>query len=319
MSAMDVRVEAKRAESGVAAQQRRRQASIVPAGSIAGRALVAVVAIMTFLASLTIGAVDLVRGAAHSWESEIVREITIQVRPVEGQNLDEQVQKAVAITRAQPGISAVRAYTEQESAALLEPWLGSGLDLTGLPIPRLVVVTLGDDGADLSALRQALERDVAGASVDDHRQWVERLRGMAGALVAIGLGILVLVITATLFSVVFATRGTMAGNREIIEVLNLVGATNGFIAREFQSRFLRLGLYGGLLGGGAAILLFLLAGQLLDHGAGSLVAGQAEILFGRISLSWSSYALVALTALGIALATAATSRLTVMRYLRRGN
>ena len=46
----------------------RKDAPIVPMGSIAGRALVAVVAIMTFLASLTIGAVMLVRATASDWQ-----------------------------------------------------------------------------------------------------------------------------------------------------------------------------------------------------------------------------------------------------------
>ena len=57
---------------------------IVPKRSIAGRALVAVVAIMTFLASLTTGAVMLVRSAAVDWQSEVAREVTIQVRPDAG-------------------------------------------------------------------------------------------------------------------------------------------------------------------------------------------------------------------------------------------
>ena len=43
----------------------RAETPIVPKNSIAGRALVAVVAIMTFLSSLTVGAVMLVRSAAQ--------------------------------------------------------------------------------------------------------------------------------------------------------------------------------------------------------------------------------------------------------------
>ena len=57
---------------------------LVPRQSIAGRALVAVVAIMTFLASLTMGAVILVGGAASSWQSDVAREVTIQVIPAPG-------------------------------------------------------------------------------------------------------------------------------------------------------------------------------------------------------------------------------------------
>ena len=62
---------------------RAREASIVPADSISGRALLAVIAIMTFLAALTLGAVVLVRSVAGEWQSAVAREITIQLRPSE--------------------------------------------------------------------------------------------------------------------------------------------------------------------------------------------------------------------------------------------
>ena len=41
--------------------------------------------------------------------------------------------------RAQPGIVEVRPFTKDESAKLLEPWLGSGLSLDDLPVPRVIV------------------------------------------------------------------------------------------------------------------------------------------------------------------------------------
>ena len=89
--------------------------------------------------------------------------------------------------------------------------------------------------------------------LDDHRGWIERMRAMAGTAVAVGVAILVLVIAATMLSVTFATRGAMATNKPVIEVLHFVGAKNGFIAGHFQRHFLLLGLQGGALGGGAAI------------------------------------------------------------------
>src|SRR5881392_3176425 len=85
-------------------------ASIVPADSIAGRALVAVIAIMTFLAALTIGAVVLVRAAAGEWQSAVAREMTIQVRPIEPRNIEADVQRIVALASATPGVSGVRPY-----------------------------------------------------------------------------------------------------------------------------------------------------------------------------------------------------------------
>ncbi len=65
---------------------------IVPRSSIAGRALVAVVAIMTFLASMTTGAVLLVSASAAEWQSDVSSEITVQVRPAQGRDLDHDTQ-----------------------------------------------------------------------------------------------------------------------------------------------------------------------------------------------------------------------------------
>ena len=103
----------------------RIETPIVPRTTISGRALVAVVAIMTFLASLTTGAVMLVRAAASEWQADVAREVTIQIRPAAGRDIEADIAKAVAIARALPGVAEVRPYSKEESGRLLEPWLGS--------------------------------------------------------------------------------------------------------------------------------------------------------------------------------------------------
>src|SRR5258707_12406057 len=228
----------------------RNLSPIVPRASISGRALVAVVAIMTFLASITTGAVLLVRASAAEWQSEVAGEITIQVRPMAGRDIERDAAAVTETVRAQPGIVEVRAFTKAESAKLLEPWLGTGLSLDELPVPR-VIVARAQPGAmlDLAALRSRVTQAAPTASVDDHRAWIERMRAMTGATVLAGIGILALVILATIISVSFATRGAMAANRPIVEVLHFVGAGDRYIANRFLRHFLRLGLQGGVIGG----------------------------------------------------------------------
>src|SRR6202140_3838456 len=171
----------------------RNLSPIVPRASIAGRALVAVVAIMTFLASITTGTVLLVSASAAEWQSEVASEITIQVRPAAGRDLDRDAAAVTAAMRAQPGIIEVRPFTKDESAKLLEPWLGSGLALEDLPVPRVIVARVQPGTAlDLAALRRAVTLVAPTASVDDHRAWIERMRSMTGATVFAGIGILAL-------------------------------------------------------------------------------------------------------------------------------
>ncbi len=289
---------------------------LVPRNSISGRALVAVVAIMTFLASLTTGAVMLVNQAANEWQADVAREVTIQVLPAPGRDVDAAVGKAAALARAFKGVSDVRAYSKEESSKLLEPWLGSGLSLDDLPVPRLIVVKIAAGATpDMTQLRRALAEQVPGASLDDHRGWIDRMRAMAGTAVAIGAGVLMLMFAATILSVTFATRGAMATNKTVIEVLHFVGAKNGFIANNFQRHFLLLGLQGGAIGGGGAILLFALASWISGWFSGTAAGDQTLAMFGSFSIGFSGYvgvlAQIALTAT----ITALTSRHTVNRTL----
>ena len=302
--------------TGMEAYLPRGDTPIVPKRSIAGRALVAVVSIMTFLASLTTGGVMLVRSSALEWQADVAREVTIQVRPAQGRDLDAEVNRAVEIARAMPGVGAVRAYTKAESTRLLEPWLGGGLSLDDLPVPRMIVVKLSSGGTDLGPLSKELATKVAGASLDDHRVFIERMRTMAQTTVAGGIALVILMLAATVLSVIFATRGAMATNRPIVEVLHFIGAKSGFIAGQFQRHFLMLGLEGGLIGGGLAMLLFAIAGIASRVSAGTAGGDQVAFLFGSFSLGWEGYLAIAGQIVLIAAVAAIASRQTVNSTLQ---
>jgi cell division transport system permease protein len=294
----------------------RNLSPIVPRASIAGRALIAVVAIMTFLASITTGAVLLVSASAAEWQSEVASEITVQVRPLAGRDIERDATAAAEALRAQPGIVEVRPFTRNESAKLLEPWLGSGLSLDDLPVPRVIVARIAPGAKpDLAGLRSRVAQAAPSVSVDDHRAWIERMRSMTGAIVFAGIGILALVIVATIISVSFATRGAMAANRPIVEVLHFVGAGDRYIANRFQRHFLRLGLEGGLIGGVAAMLLFGFSESIAGWFSGTPVGDQFGALLGTFSLRPSGYIALAAQAILIAAITALASRRTLFATL----
>jgi cell division transport system permease protein len=271
---------------------------------------------MTFLASLTTGATVLVSRAAGEWQSDISREVTIQVSPAPGRDLDATVDKAVAAARDYPGIAEVQPFSKEESTKLLEPWLGSGLSLDELPVPRVIVLKIAPGGApDFAQLKRVLSDQAPGAVLDDHRGWMDRMRTMARTAVGASIGILILMFIATMLSVTFATRGAMATNKSVIEVLHFVGAKNGFIAQHFQQHFLVLGLQGGAIGGGAAIILFLLAGFISRWFAGTAAGDQTSVFFGSFSIGLAGYVFVLVQVALIAAVTALTSRQTVNNTL----
>ncbi|KMO39574.1 cell division protein FtsX [Methylobacterium tarhaniae] len=294
----------------------RRNAPLVPTDTSAGRALAAVIAILTFLAALCAGGAEIVASSAAQWQGSVAQEVTIQIRPGPGRDTDADVAKAAALASATPGIAATRPFTKAESERLLEPWLGSGLDLGDLPVPRLITVRLGSGTPDLGALRQRLAEALPGvASLDDHALWLSRLSTMANTVVGVGVAVVGLVLLATGLAVTFATRGAMAGNREVVEVLHFVGADADFIAREFQRRFFRLGLRGGAVGAVAALAVIGAGGALARLWRAGPAGDEIEALFGGFAIGWRGYASVLLIGVIASIVTAVVSRLTVRRFL----
>jgi cell division transport system permease protein len=294
----------------------RKAAPIVPSHNVAGRALVFVIAIMTFLSCLTLGAVTLVSDSAAIWENQIAREATIQIKPADGLDIDAALETATRIANGFAGVREAHVIDREATARLLEPWLGAGLNIDELPVPRLIVITI-DEGSppDFVQMRAMLAPEVPTATVDDHRTWVDRLVSMARTMVTIGMAVLVLMLSATVLSVVFATRGAMAGNGHIIEVLHFVGAEAAFIAAEFRRHFLITGMKGALAGGAAAVVVFIAFSWWSSMNFATPEGDQASALFGSFAIGFGGYAGVALVVVVIGALTAATSHMTVVSYL----
>lgn len=290
--------------------------NIVPREGVAGQALAVVIAIMSFLACLTFGAVSSVSDTAGRWQNDIAREITVQIKPFEEGDMEAALREASRLVLGFEGIGKVTILDPAQTARLLEPWLGTGLDIAELPVPRLMTVAIKPGARpDFAAIRAALNQKIPGAILDDHRAWVDRLVAMAWTTIVIGISILLLVLGATVLIVVFATRGAMAGNRDIVEVLHFVGADSKFIAREFQRHFLILAFRGAAPGGAAAAALFVGLGVWSHMSRATPQGDQVTALFGSFAIGWLGFVGIAAIVGLIAFLVAATSRQTVLRHV----
>ncbi|MEZ5775664.1 MAG: ABC transporter permease [Hyphomicrobiaceae bacterium] len=293
-------------------------APIIPAGSVTGRSLTLVITIMCCLACLTAGAVYMINQSAAAWTRNIASEVTVQVEPTTVPvETEQRVTKVAMFMARQPGIVSVRPLTAGESADLLSPWLGSSDALKSLPVPRLIAIEVDRNAPpDIAGLAAAVEKDFEGAFLDDHRHWQVQIRTVTRSLALAGLAILALVGAATTAIIISATRSAMASNREIVEVLHFVGATDRFIAREFEKHFLTLGIRAGFVGAVIAMAVFFLAPVVMPLLGGGVVA-EAEVrnLFGGTSLDLPGYLLLGIVVVVIAALCMLTSRYGVFRIL----
>ena len=315
LKSLDLRAPARRGK----AESSSATTPIIPAGSVTGRSLTLVITIMCFLASLTAGAVYMVNQQAAAWLRNVASEVTVQVKPGEAAETDQRVTKLALFLAKQPGIVRVKPYTAQESAALLEPWLGQVSVLGSLPVPRIIALELDrSQPPDLESLKTALGTGFDGATLDDHRYWQVQIRTVTRSLALGGLAILALVAAATAAIIISATKSSMASNREIVEVLHFVGATDRFIAREFEKHFLILGIKAGVVGALSAMAVFLLVPLVMSLLGGSAITNaEFRTLVGGGSLDIAGYILLGLVVMAISAMCMLTSRYGVFRILHQ--
>ncbi len=292
-------------------------APIVPAGSVTGRSLTLVITIMCFLACLTAGAVYMMNQSASAWLRDIASEVTVQVEVKNRTDVDKFVGDVTRFLSQQPGIVNARALSVGDSAQLLEPWLGQTDALNALPIPRIVAVELDRaNPPDFDQLRSTLNREFKDVTLDDHRRWQAAnphhhplLRAGRSRHPAAGGA-------ATTAVIVSATKSAMASNRDIVEVLHFVGATDRFIAREFERHFLRLGVRAGIVGAIWAMFVFLIMPTVMELlGGGTVTITEIRRLIGTAALDPPGYFLLGIVVLVIAALCMLTSRIGVYRIL----
>jgi cell division transport system permease protein len=242
----------------------------------------------------------------------------VQVEAKEHSDVDKVVADITRFLSAQQGISTVRALGIADTAQLLEPWLGQTDALKALPVPRLIALELDrNTPPDLDAMRAALTQQYKGVTLDDHRRWQQQIRTITRSFALGGLAILLLVGAATTAIIVSATKSAMASNREIVEVLHFVGATDRFIAREFERHFLRLGVRAGIVGAIWAMFVFLAMPMVMELlGGGGVTMAEIRRLIGISTLDAMGYFLLGIVVLVIASLCMLTSRIGVYRILK---
>jgi cell division transport system permease protein len=207
---------------------------------------------------------------SDSWEG--VADFTVYLK------LEVDVDDARALAdgiRARDDVAAVTFISRDDALAEFRARSGFGDALGALqenPLPHaLVVRPAGGAAADIEPLARDLDALDATDLVQLDTEWVARLRGILILLARI-VDIVTVLLSLAVVLVIGNTIRLEINNRSTeIEVMKLVGGTDGFIRRPF----LYLGLWYGF--GGA------LAAGLLVFIALALISGPVEALAGLYS------------------------------------
>lgn len=290
---------------------RFRADPLLPEAGAGGAPLTAVIAVMSFLAVMSMAALLIINQSAARWTAELKAEATVQVKGASAAEIADNAARIAGLLRATPGVTEVTQRTPEEAAALLKPWLGGGNVSAFLAVPAIIEIKMTPQlRNDMERLRATIANAAPGAVLDDHAGWHGRLATAARSGQALAFAIFLLVLAAACAISAFAARAGLAANQEIVSVLHLVGATDDFIAAEVQRRFFALGFRGSMVG----LVAALIALGLLSMATNSSVANQMfmpQFALGRWLALW-----LFTVPLITCLVTAITARLAVLRALQ---
>jgi cell division transport system permease protein len=287
--------------------KRWKPGPLMPRGDARDGGLAFVIAVLCFFACLAALAAMAGDRAAQGWASQLRGSATVLVRPSGGESADAAAARAAETLSDVRGVREAAALEKDKAAALLEPWLGKEALAQDLPVPRLVTLDL-DPAAPATAadLDKALKAQGIDATVDDHSLWIRDIvRGGAWARAA-AIGVFALTALAAAAVIAFAARAALVARREIVEVLHVSGARDGYIAGLLMRRFAAMAFVAGLFGAAFAASV----------GAVARTFGGGEGLTPALPVAWIDLAALAPCPLLAAMVAALAARAAALGLLK---
>ena len=220
---------------------------VVPATGFTAALTLVSSAAMAFLAVFTLALSLASNELAERWQAELAGTATVRIT-ASAEDVEAQTEAVLVALSQTPGIAAARRIDSDEQTRLLAPWFGSDLPLETLRLPVLIEVSEVSEGPDVTGLSQRLAAEAPGAVYDTHGRWRMPLIDAAERLRQLGVFSLGLIAIVTGAIIALAASAALAANAQIIEVLRLVGARDGWITRAFVRRFTLRTLLGALVG-----------------------------------------------------------------------
>lgn len=279
-----------------------------------------ILGVMIALATLAAGAGLAGGAAAVQLRGALSTRLTVQVIEGDPARRSAASVRALALLQGDAGVRTAELVPEERVRELIAPYLGTDRLDPDLPVPGLIDVTLVPEAVPTAPdrLTQALETLPARIRIDRTEDWAAPVRRFLTLIAGLALTVLALTVAATTAAVVLAARAALDAHGTTIATLHLLGATDRQVARLFERRVGRDGLF-GIAGGFALGLVLLFAGAARvsklsegftpgGDGAGAGPAGVPAVV-------WVAIATIVVPLSALAL-TRLSTRWTVLRTLR---
>lgn len=239
-----------------------------------------IISIAVFIFAITLSGVLAINSMLENWNQSILGSLTVQIMPINDTNQEKAraetlayQEKAVEFLQNVKGILRVAPLKDDQLKMLVQPWLGDGVNIENLPMPRIIDVKLDPD-EDVDFLQLAKDLAVASpqASLDNHKLWLSKLINFADGLKMIATTVLILVVGISAGAIFYTTQMSLGLHKYIIEILHVMGAKDAYIAQQYARRMAFLGFSGSLFGMLLAIPTIFFIGSLAVQIEGGIIS-----------------------------------------------
>ena len=214
-----------------------------------------ITAFMVFLACITLATAIIGNDLTTDWDRRMSNNITIQVLPdMRNKNPDKEIEERIKniteILKQTPGIKSSYAMSLKETTELLKPWLGDiGKNKLDIPLPRIITVEISDIiPLNIKALTDEIKNYSHLITIETYETWMSEFTKTLSALQTLLGLIIILILTTTGITICYATKSGLTTNKNVIEVMHMVGAQNSYISKHFSNQMMQLSITGGIIG-----------------------------------------------------------------------
>ncbi len=256
--------------------------------------MTAIMSLMTFLAVLAFGVAISVSTAVVRWNSQWELNATVQV--MQSDNMGT-VKKILANNADK--ISTVTEISSNKMLELMAPWVSDGTTLKNY-LPKMIEVKFKSRD-DMDAVRTSVGKN---ARFLTHAGALDAPMTAGWNIILISALVLAMALGAITTCISYIARNTAMLHRRELEILNQIGASDGFVARQMQIIVGRIAIRASFIGFFAAGLVLLL---ILGAARAARVGLMAMMGIG----TWGWIALVTLSIAIVIFAISITRRTTL--------
>ena len=272
----------------------------------------AIIALLVMIGVFACGGLLALNQVAEKWKGGLAETVSIDLPPLLSpqQNEDSRAIRILTLALNEQGVTDATILNRGRMRELVKPWLGDSIEIERLPLPVIIQLKIDrDNPPDFESFSRRLHQAVPGTKLNSFSEWRESLLGSVNTLMTTGIIILIAVASGIVSMILFLGVTSMMVYRQSIELLHLMGATDHYIAKQFNMLVAKISMIGASIGFGIASLLILIAGH--------VGLGEAYRLHEWVILPFTHWAFLLMIPIATFLLALITVHFTVLYQLKK--